>query len=76
MIQNMKKVIIRALIVMWIFSIGSLVIFLFSEGFRDFPRFLMGVAFCTLPIWALQFILTGFVSPLLLLKNHSTERNN
>ena len=62
----MKEIVRRTLIVLWLAAIAGLVYNIFQRGLIDLETWQISALF-VIPIWALQFILTGIVNPLVLI---------
>lgn len=58
----MKEIVRRTLVVLWLAAIAGFVYTVFELGLFDLETWQIS-AFFLLPVWALQFILTGVVNP-------------
>lgn len=63
----MKAILRRTLIVLWLAAIAGVVGAVFESGVLDGDTWIIA-ALLVLPVWALQFILTGLVNPASLLR--------
>lgn len=67
----MKEIVRRTLVVLWLAAIAGVVYNIFQQGIINLETWQISALFA-MPIWALQFILTGIVNPLLLIRRKST----
>lgn len=66
----MKEIVRRTLIVFWLAVITGLVYNVTRWGLFDLETWQISALFL-LPVWALQFILTGVVNPIALIRKKS-----
>jgi drug/metabolite transporter (DMT)-like permease len=69
--RYMKEIVRRTLIVLWLAAIAGVVYNIFQWGVVNLETWQISALF-VMPIWALQFLLTGIVNPLLLMRKKPT----
>ena len=66
----MKEIVRRTLIVFWLAAFAGIIYNAFRLGLLDLEMWQIAAIF-VVPIWALQFILTGLVNPFGLIRTQS-----
>ena len=65
----MRIIVARTIVVLWVIVVITAIVNLERlSDWRGFQEAAFIVGLCAAPVWALQFILTGYINPLALLR--------